>query len=299
MTEHTGAEAEVPFLGAEWFDPLEAGVRQQIRRFIEELLEEEVAAALQRGRYERAAGAAGYRPFDKLRRPPRAAAGGDLRPGQRVGAAGPRAGGNGRAGGVAQSGAAGLPASDAASRGADRRGLSGRDQHAACATGVGGAPEPVEGSVGWSAKTRSAGSGRSCGPIGRDGSSARWPMTTSSGCCSTAPWFGCASTAGRPPCRCWWRWGCGAMASPSPGSGVLLAVRNMGGESEAAWRALLDDMIARGLPTPELLIVDGGSGPSTSSGGKGAGRPVAGGSSAALHRPQASQSVGPRAEEAL
>jgi transposase-like protein len=34
----------------------------------------------------------------------------------------------------------------------------------------------------------------------------------------------------------------------------------MGGESEAAWRALLDDMIARGLSTPELLIVDGGSG---------------------------------------
>jgi transposase-like protein len=44
------------------------------------------------------------------------------------------------------------------------------------------------------------------------------------------------------------------------GQKVLLAVRNMGGESEAAWRALLDDMIARGLPTPELLIVDGGSG---------------------------------------
>jgi putative transposase len=44
------------------------------------------------------------------------------------------------------------------------------------------------------------------------------------------------------------------------GQKVLLAIRNMGGESEAAWRALLDDMIARGLPTPELLIVDGGSG---------------------------------------
>ncbi len=44
------------------------------------------------------------------------------------------------------------------------------------------------------------------------------------------------------------------------GQKVLLAVRNMGGESEAAWRALLDDMIARGLATPELLVVDGGSG---------------------------------------
>ena len=31
----------------------------------------------------------------------------------------------------------------------------------------------------------------------------------------------------------------------------------MGGESEAAWRALLDDLVARGLKTPEFLIIDG------------------------------------------
>src|SRR5512144_2220807 len=34
----------------------------------------------------------------------------------------------------------------------------------------------------------------------------------------------------------------------------------MGGESEAAWRALLDDLVARGLKTPEFLIVDGAAG---------------------------------------
>jgi putative transposase len=44
------------------------------------------------------------------------------------------------------------------------------------------------------------------------------------------------------------------------GQKVLLAVRNMGGESEAAWRALLDDLIARGLRKPELAIVDGAQG---------------------------------------
>jgi putative transposase len=44
------------------------------------------------------------------------------------------------------------------------------------------------------------------------------------------------------------------------GQKVLLAVRNMGGESEAAWRALLDDLIARGLKRPELAIVDGAQG---------------------------------------
>ena len=44
------------------------------------------------------------------------------------------------------------------------------------------------------------------------------------------------------------------------GQKVLLAVKNMGGESEAAWRALLDDLVNRGLKTPELVIVDGAPG---------------------------------------
>jgi putative transposase len=44
------------------------------------------------------------------------------------------------------------------------------------------------------------------------------------------------------------------------GQKVLLAVKNMGGESEAAWRALLDDLVARGLRAPELLILDGAPG---------------------------------------
>jgi putative transposase len=44
------------------------------------------------------------------------------------------------------------------------------------------------------------------------------------------------------------------------GQKVLLAVKNMGGESEAAWRSILDDLIARRLRTPEFLITDGGAG---------------------------------------
>ncbi len=44
------------------------------------------------------------------------------------------------------------------------------------------------------------------------------------------------------------------------GQKVLLALKTMGGESEAAWRELLDDLIARGLRMPSLLIVDGGKG---------------------------------------
>ena len=40
------------------------------------------------------------------------------------------------------------------------------------------------------------------------------------------------------------------------GQKVLLAVQNIGGESEAAWRGVLDGLISRGLRTPEFLITD-------------------------------------------
>jgi len=44
------------------------------------------------------------------------------------------------------------------------------------------------------------------------------------------------------------------------GQKILLSVRNMGGESKAAWRAFLDDLDARGLKSPEFVIVDGAPG---------------------------------------
>jgi putative transposase len=44
------------------------------------------------------------------------------------------------------------------------------------------------------------------------------------------------------------------------GQKVVLAIKNLGGETEAAWRAVLDDLLARGLAQPELVIVDGGKG---------------------------------------
>ena len=51
-----------------------------------------------------------------------------------------------------------------------------------------------------------------------------------------------------------------ALGVRQDGQKVLLAVKNMGGESEAAWRALLDNLVNRGLKTPELVIVDGATG---------------------------------------
>ena len=44
------------------------------------------------------------------------------------------------------------------------------------------------------------------------------------------------------------------------GQKVLLAAKNMGGETSAAWRAVLDDLVKRGRRKPEFLIVDGGTG---------------------------------------
>ena len=44
------------------------------------------------------------------------------------------------------------------------------------------------------------------------------------------------------------------------GQKVLLGLRNMGGESTAAWAAFLEDMTRRGLKAPSFIIVDGAPG---------------------------------------
>ena len=51
-----------PFSAEAWFDPIEVGVRERVRGFIEELLEQELTRALGRNRHERtAAEPKGYR----------------------------------------------------------------------------------------------------------------------------------------------------------------------------------------------------------------------------------------------
>ena len=71
------------------------------------------------------------------------------------------------------------------------------------------------------------------------------------------------------------------------GQKVLLAVRNMGGESEAAWRSLLDDLIGRGLTAPSFVIIDGAAGLEKALGLVWPDR-----ADAALHRTQAPQPSG-------
>ncbi len=75
------------------------------------------------------------------------------------------------------------------------------------------------------------------------------------------------------------------------GQKVLLAVKNMGGETEAAWRCVLDDLLARGLKAPELLIVDGGKGLEPALASLWSDIPAQ-----ALYRAQGAQPAGPCAE---
>jgi putative transposase len=80
-----------------------------------------------------------------------------------------------------------------------------------------------------------------------------------------------------------------ALGVREDGQKVLLAVKNMGGETSAAWGAILDDLVKRGLRKPGFLIVDGGSELEQALASLGQRpRPT-------LHRPQAPQSARPRA----
>ena len=62
-----GAAPSALFAGRAWFDPIESGIRGRIRGLIEELVEQELAAALGRGRYERG-GTSGHRHGHRRRR---------------------------------------------------------------------------------------------------------------------------------------------------------------------------------------------------------------------------------------
>ena len=86
--------------------------------------------------------------------------------------------------------------------------------------------------------------------------------------------------------RCWSCLGCGGTARR-----FLLAVKNMGGETEAAWRHVLEDLLGRGLKAPGASDRRRRQGP-----GGGAGQPVERYSGAALHGAQGAQPPRPCAE---
>src|SRR5689334_16256460 len=67
MEKNSTTNAAPLFSGEAWFDPIEAELRERIRGFLEEMIEQEATAALGRNRYQRGA-AAGYRNVTRSRR---------------------------------------------------------------------------------------------------------------------------------------------------------------------------------------------------------------------------------------
>ena len=233
------------FDGTAWFDPIETGVRERIRGLIETMLEEELTAALGRGRYRRDSEATGgYRHGVRHR--------------QILGSFGPLeiTVPRGRIprpeGGTAEWRSAALPRYARMTRQAEAL---------IAATYLAGTN---------TRRVKRALAALFKGAVGKDVVSRTWRKVK-------ADWEG---------------WNRRSLADEDivrlildgtvvkvrldrratnisllvvlgvrrDGQKVLLAVKAMGGESEPAWRAVLDDLIARGLRTPEFLLIDGGAG---------------------------------------
>jgi putative transposase len=229
-----------------WFDPLEAGIRGRIRGLIEELIEQELDAALGRGRYERGDGpSAGHRHGHRTRRVT-----GSFGP---VELAVPRARLRGEDGGDTREWrSAVLPRYARRTRqlealiaGAYLAGTNTRRvQRALAALFRGAVGKDVVSRAwrkvrtDWDAWCRRSLAGEDVVRLVLDGTVVRVRLDRKATSIALLVVLGIRRD----------------------GQKVLLTVRNMGGESEAAWRAVLDDLVARGLKAPEFLITDGAAG---------------------------------------
>src|SRR5215203_7145822 len=241
MDNHSSADAGEPalFAGAAWFDPIEAGLRGRIRGFIEELVEQELAEALGRQRYERG-GALGHRHGRRERRLT-----GSFGP---VEIAVPRARLRAEDGSSREWRSAVLPRYARRTRqlealiaGAYLAGTNTRRvQRALAALFRGAVGKDVVSrawrkvKVDWEAWGRRDLASEDVVRLILDGTVVRVRLDRKATSVSLLVVLGVRRG----------------------GQKVLLAARNMGGESEAAWRAVLDDLIARGLRTPAFLVVD-------------------------------------------
>jgi putative transposase len=241
----TAADGTGLFAGAAWFDPIEAGIRDRIRGFIEELLEQELTAALGRTRHERAAGEAkGYRNGTRERRLL-----GSFGPVQ-VGV--PRARLADAGGGTREWRSSALPRYARMTRqvealiaGAYLSGTNTRRvKRALGALFRGAAGKDVVSrtwrkvKADWDAWDRRDLAAEDVVRLILDGTVVRVRLDREATNVSLLVVLGVRRD----------------------GQKVLLAVKNMGGEGEAAWRGVLDDLVARGLGAPEFLITDGGAG---------------------------------------
>jgi transposase-like protein len=243
MEKNSTTDAAPLFAGEAWFDPIEAELRERVRGFLEEMIEEEATAALGRSRYQRGS-AAGYRNGTRSRR--------------LLGSFGPVVLAVPRARLLAPDGtsrewrSAVLPRYARMTRQVEALIASAylagtntrRVKRALGALFKGAIGKDVVSRVwrkvktDWEAWTRRDLAGEDIVRLVLDGSVVRVRLDRRATNISLLVVLGIRRD----------------------GQKVLLAVRNMGGESEAAWRGVLDDLVARGLRTPEFLIIDGAAG---------------------------------------
>ena len=244
MEEISATTGPQPLLGEDWFDPLETAVRGRIRGFIEELLEAELDAALQRGRYDRRGPTHGHRHGHRERR--------------LIGTFGP----------VTVS----VPRARLAA--ADDRTVEWRNRTIPAYKRLTRRAEALIAGAYLAGtntrRVRRALAGLFGGAVGKDVVSRAWHKVQT----DWAAWqkrdlsqddivrlvLDGTVVRVRLDKRATGLSVLVALGVRRDGQKVLLGLKNMGGESEAAWRAFLDGLAARGLGTPELAIVDGAPG---------------------------------------
>ena len=245
MTETTKTDRAAPLIGGDWTDPLEDGVRSRVRDFIETILEEELEAALGRGRYERkSAGAKGYRNGHRDR--------------EIVGTFGPETVRVPRARITGDDGRSREWRSQALPR---YRRLTRKAEALIAGAYLAGTN---------TRRVKRALSTLFAGAVGKDVVSRAWRKVKTD-------WEAWAARdlGGEDIVRLILdgtvvkaRIDKKATAIPilvaigvrRDGQKVLIGLKNMGGETAAAWRAFLQDLSARGLREPGFVIVDGAPG---------------------------------------
>ena len=234
------------FAGEAWFGPIEASIRGRVRGFIEELLEQELTAALGRSRSERVAGEPkGYRNGRRERQL--------LGSFGRVEISVPRARMvDAPGGGTREWRSPALPRYARMTRQVEAliasaylAGTNMRRVKRALAALFGGAvgKDIVSRTwrkvrTDWDAWTRRDLAGEDVVRLILDGTVVRVRLDRKATSISLLVVLGVRRD----------------------GQKVLLSIKNMGGESEAAWRSILDDLVARGLRTPAFLVTDGAAG---------------------------------------
>ena len=252
-TTNSAAVAPGIMLFDDWFDPIEDGVRARVRGFIETLLEEELDDALSRPRYGR-----GKASVDEAAAAPVAGHRHGRRTRTLMGTFGqariavPRARLKGEDGKTSEWKSKSLPAYQRRTKAADaliagaylsgtntrrvRRALSAVFKGAVGKDVVSRTWRKVKGD--WDAWNARALRDEPIVRLILDGTVVRVRLDRKATSISLLV----------------------ALGVRRDGQKVLLAIKSMGGESQAAWRALLDDLVKRGLKTPELVIVDGAPG---------------------------------------